>query len=144
MNFDKLHNSKDKAIRQFVIYAFIGLLSNLLGYMLYYLLTYLFYAPKSIMTILYIFGALVGFFANRRFTFKNDGSIGSFGFRYLLAQLSGYILNLSLLFIFVDIFNIKHQIVQAIAILVVAIFLFLLSKYFVFTSQALNSKNVKS
>lgn len=143
MNFENSQNSKNKAFRQFVNYAFIGLLSNLLGYMLYYLLTYYFSAPKLIMTILYTFAALVGFFANRQFTFKNDSSVGSIGFRYLLSQLFGYILNLSLLFIFVDILDFKHQIVQVIAIPVVAIFLFLLSKYFVFTPQPLQYKIVK-
>lgn len=74
----------------------------------------------------------MGFLANRRFTFRHTGGIGSTGFRYLLAQVAGYLLNLALLLLFVDWFDFPHQIVQAIAIVVVAIFLFVVLRVFVF------------
>jgi len=74
----------------------------------------------------------MGFLANRRFTFRHDGGIGITGVRYLLAQVAGYLLNLVLLLLFVDWFDFPHQIVQAIAIVVVAIFLFVVLRLFVF------------
>lgn len=122
-------------LRQMFSYALIGVLTNLLGYALYLLLTYFWGAPKLTMTALYSVGALIGFFANRRFTFRHDGHIGVAGVRYLLVQLSGYLLNLLLLVFFVDCLGYAHQIVQAVAIVVVAVFLFVLSRVFVFATH---------
>lgn len=130
---------KNKTIRQFISYALIGILTNFLGYVLYLLLTYFLAEPKLIMTVLYVTGALIGFFANRRFTFRHDDKIGKSVIRYLIAQLLGYFLNLTLLVVFVDWLDYKHQIVQAFAIIVVAIVLFLLSRFFVFASHLSNN-----
>ena len=124
--------SSRKTLRQFFTYALIGALTNVLGYAIYLLLTYLWGAPKLTMTGLYFVGASIGFLANRRFTFRHDGGIGVAGVRYLLAQVAGYLLNLVLLLLFVDWFDFPHQIVQAIAIVVVAIFLFVVLRVFVF------------
>jgi putative flippase GtrA len=130
---DEPNNFSSKNIlRQFFFYAFIGMLTNVLGYATYLGLTYLWGAPKLTMTGLYFAGASIGFFANRRFTFRHDGGIGVTGIRYLLAQIAGYLLNLILLLLFVDFFDFPHQIVQALAIVVVAIFLFVVLRIFVF------------
>ncbi|MDI6529441.1 GtrA family protein [Pseudomonas otitidis] len=123
---------RQKSYRQIFSYAFVGALTNLLFYGLYLLLTYLWEAPKFTMTTVYFLGATISFLANRRFTFRHDGCIGITWVRYLLAQFAGYLLNLALLLLFVDWFDFSHQIVQAIAIVVVAIFLFFVLKFFVF------------
>ena len=136
--------SKDKTLRQLFSYALIGLLTNLLGYALYLLLTYLWGAPKLTMTTLYSAGALISFFANRRFTFRHDGRIGVAGVRYLFVQLLGYLLNLTLLVLFVDWLGFAHQVVQAVAIFVVAIFLFVLSRFFVFAPQLAENGAIRS
>jgi putative flippase GtrA len=119
-------------LRQFFTYALIGVLTNVLGYAVYLILTNLSGAPKLTMTALYFVGSSIGFLANRRFTFRHDGGIGITVGRYLLVQVAGYLLNLVLLLLFVDWFDFPHQIVQAIAIVVVAIFLFILLRVFVF------------
>lgn len=124
--------SSKKTLRQFFTYALIGVLTNIIGYAIYLILTYLWGAPKLTMTALYFVGASIGFVANRRFTFRHDGGIGISGVRYLLAQVAGYLLNLVLLLLFVDWFDFPHQVVQAIAIVVVAIFLFVVLRVFVF------------
>lgn len=126
------HSAREKSLRQIFSYLLIGALTNLAGYGLYILLTYFGNTPKLTMTVLYSAGAIIGFFANRRFTFGHNGHIGSAGVRYLLVQLLGYLLNFLLLLLFVDWLGFAHQIVQAIAIVVVAIFLFILSRTFVF------------
>ena len=124
--------SSKKTLRQFFSYALIGVLTNFLGYATYLILTYLWGTPKLTMTALYFVGASIGYLANRRFTFRYDGGIGVAGVRYLLAQVAGYLLNLVLLLLLVDWFDFPHQIVQAIAIVVVAIFLFIVLRIFVF------------
>lgn len=140
MIFNYLQSLNNKTIHQFISYAFIGLVSNFLGFGCYYVLTYLFSSPKLTMTLLYSIGSIVSFFANRRFTFKHSGQIGVSGIRFVLVQFLGYLLNLSLLLLFVDYLGYKHQMVQAIAIFVVAIFLFVLSRYFVFAPQVAHKK----
>lgn len=131
-------------LRQLFRYAMVGLFINLLGYLIYLLCTYLWNAPKLTMTALYFIGAVTGFFANRRLTFHHQGKIGAAGLRYLLAQLSGYLLNLLLLVLLVDWLGFPHQVIQALAIVVVALVLFVLSRYFVFAPAAADHGGTRS
>lgn len=135
-NLHKLFNQK--LIRQLINYTIIGLLTNFFGYSFYLLLTYYYNSPKFIMSLTYAICASLSFFANKEFTFNYKGSIKNTGFRYLITQILGYSLNFLLLFLLVDIYKYNHQIVQAVSIFIVAVFLFLLSRYFVFSK---NSKN---
>ncbi|CAN7174230.1 GtrA family protein [Pseudorhodoferax sp. LjRoot39] len=121
-----------RIFRQFFRYALIGLTTNSLGYLIYLLITHAWGHPKLTMTILYILGALASFLANRRFTFQHSGSIGRSGTRYFIVQCSGYLLNLLLLLMFADWLGFPHQVVQAAAIFVVAAYLFLSVRFFVF------------
>ena len=127
-------DASHQSLKQFFRYVLVGLITNLCGYFLYLILTYIWGGPKVTMTLIYSLGALLGFLANRHFTFRHDGHIGVTGVRYLLAQLAGYLLNLLLLLVFVDWLGIAHQIVQGVAIVVVAVFLFIILRSFVFTS----------
>lgn len=121
-------------------YALVGIAINFSGYMFYLLFTYFGATPKITMTLLYGVGVAVGFWGNRKLTFAHKGSLLGSGVRYLIAHCFGYFINLALLIIFVDHFMYAHQWVQALAIFVVAGFLFLVFKYFVFTD--LNASNV--
>lgn len=114
-------------------YAVVGSLTNITGYLVYLLLTTVGMTPKSSMTALYAIGAVIGFIGNRRFTFSDSGAVLGSGVRYAISHLIGYLLNFVLLLLFVDGFGYPHQFVQGIAILVVAGFLFLAFKFFVFT-----------
>jgi len=72
----------------------IGVASNLLGYLLYLIITLFGAAPKLAMTGLYGVGGLIGFVGNRKYTFKYEvGSIGV-GWRYMIAHCLGYLINL--------------------------------------------------
>jgi len=121
---------------QLLRYGFIGLASNTVGYLLYLGITYLGTPPKLAMTLLYVSGAALGFFGNRQLTFAHQGSILSAGLRYVLVHTLGYFLNLTILLVFVDHAGYPHELVQAMAILIVAIFLFLTFKLFVFRSPS--------
>jgi putative flippase GtrA len=139
----RLLSFKD-TFRQLFSYVLIGVLTNTLGYAIYLFLTHLWGAPKLTMTALYVVGALVGFFANRRYTFRHVGSIDVTGVRYILLQSAGYLLNLALLLVFVDWLGMAHQIIQALAIIVVAIFLFVMSRIYVFSQSSKESEGVPS
>lgn len=121
-----------KSVRQLFRYACVGLLSNVAGYLVYLLLTYLDGTPKVTMTLLYGVGATVGFFGNRKITFEHQGGVIGAGVRYVVAHFIGYLLNLGILIVFVDKLGYAHQWVQAIAIFFVAALLFLAFKVFVF------------
>ena len=117
---------------QLLKYALVGLLSNSCGYALYLLLTELGTTPKLTMTALYVSGALIGFVGNRRLTFSYRGGVLGSGLRFVLAQTGGYAINFCLLTLFVDRLGYAHQWVQAMAILLVAAYLFVTLKFFVF------------
>jgi putative flippase GtrA len=118
---------------QLIKYGLVGIISNSIGYLIYFILTYLWISPQVAITILYFIGALIGFFGNKNFTFSHQGSQLTAGIRYLITHFIGYLFNLFILFIGVNQFGYPHQIVQIFAILIVAVFLFLSFKYFVFT-----------
>jgi putative flippase GtrA len=120
------------SFKQLARYAIIGAVSNLSGYLVYLLVTYLGVMPKITMTLLYGAGATIGYIGNRNFTFVHKGSLLGSGVRYFIAHFFGYFVNLIILIIFVDQFGYAHQWVQAVAIFVVAGFLFIAFKFFVF------------
>ena len=123
-----------KLFLQLLRYCIVGLGSNFVMYVGYLLLSGYVGRPKWAMTIIYVVGIAFGFFANSRWTFsRNELTVHFFG-KYLFAQLLGYCLNWILLYIFVDKYGYSDALVQAFAILVVAAFLFLLCKFFVFKS----------
>ena len=132
MNDEALIIKIRKSISQLFRYALIGFLSNVAGYLVYLVLTYFGGTPKVTMTLLYGVGAAVGFFGNRNLTFEHEGSVMRAGGRYVIAHGVGYMINLSILILFVDRLGYAHQWVQALAVFIVAAFLFLAFKIFVF------------
>lgn len=117
---------------QLLKYALVGFLSNGCGYALYLFLTELGSTPKLTMTALYLAGALISFVGNHRLTFSYQGGTLGSGIRFVLAHAVGYAINFCLLAVFVDHLGYAHQWIQALAIFVVASYLFLALKFFVF------------
>jgi len=113
-------------------YALVGALSNGAGYLFYLLATSIGVMPKLAMTSLYFISAMLSFWGNRKLTFSYKGKVVGSGVRYLIVHTLGYLLNLIILIIFVDKLGYPHQLVQGVAILIVAGFLFISFKFFVF------------
>ena len=122
-------------MRQLIRYGLVGVVSNLTIYFVYLLITYLGVEPKTAMTLVYIIGASIGYIGNRKWTFAHHGNFTSAALRYVSAHFFGYLLNYMILFVFVDRFGYAHQWVQAVAIIIVASFLFIVFKYFVFRER---------
>jgi len=120
---------------QLLRYLLVGLLSNSVGYLVFLLLAWWGGAPKVAMTLVYVIGALTGFFGNRNWTFRDRGRAGRSAFYYFLAHGSGYTLNWLLLYVFVDRFGYAHQVVQLVAMVLVALVLFVELKYLVFREK---------
>jgi len=120
---------------QFLKYATIGLSRSVLGYILYLALTFIGIEHKLAMTLLYINGVAISYFANRKWTFNDNGNLSRSAPRFLLVYGIGYIINLVILLIFVDYLHFPHQLVQPVAIVIVAAFLFTMLKLFVFNKN---------
>lgn len=117
---------------QLLRYGLVGVATNLALYSFYLLITYLGMEPKKAMTISYVVGASIGFIGHRQWTFAHKGAWLGSGTRYCIAHFCGYLINFLILLTFVDKLGYSHQWVQAVAIFVVAGFLFVTFRYFVF------------
>jgi len=108
---------------------------NLVGYMVYLLITYLGGTPKITMTLIYAVAVTASFFGNRKLAFAHKGNLLGAGVRYVIAHCFGYCINLTILIVLVDKLGYAHQWAQASAILVLVPFLFLAFKFFVFRER---------
>lgn len=117
----------------FLRYALVGLLTNAGGYAIYLFITWLGVTPKMAMSLLYFVGVIMGFFWHRQWAFSHQGNALASLLRYGLSHILGYGLNFIILMLFVDALDYQHQLVQGVAILAVAVFLFLLFRFFVFS-----------
>jgi putative flippase GtrA len=122
-------------MQQLIRYGLIGIASNIIVYIIYLWITYLGVSPKTAMSLVYLTGASIGFIGNRKLTFSYRGNITWTALRYTMAHLFGYLLNFLILFVFVDQLGYFHQWIQIVAIIIVAAFLFIVFKYFVFPKK---------
>jgi putative flippase GtrA len=117
-------------------YGIVGLSLNGAGYLIYLGLTGAGLSPYVVVGVLYPVSVLASFLLNRRWSFNFKGDIKSSLTRFIAAHIGGYFLNLGLLYVFSGLVGFPHQAVQAVAIFVVAGYLFLLLKYIVYVEAA--------
>lgn len=125
-------SAKFLKLKQFLTYGVVGLGLNLLLYCLYLVIVMLGADPKFSMTLVYMVGVVLGFYSHRKITFLHTGSLTKSMIRFLIAHGIGYLINLVCLFIFVDQFGFAHQLIQALSIFIVALYLFVIFKFWVF------------
>lgn len=116
----------------FIKYIQVGFLKNLLGYLIYLFGTFIGIHPILMMTILFIITTCFSYFFNKRYTFRMRGYNRKLFIKYLISSFSAYLINFILLYYFSVINSLPHQIIMLIATILVGIYLFLLSRYFVF------------
>lgn len=122
-------------LRQLLRFGLVGLAANVAGFLLYAGVTRLGLSPQATVTVLYPIGALLGYLGNKRLTFNHRGGWWSSGWRYVLVQAVGMVINLLMLWLFAEIAGIDHHWVQATAIVVVAVYLFLAMRWYVFAPR---------
>lgn len=132
MNIFNLETKTGILSKQIFRYGLIGVTTNSLFYLSYLLITYHGGTPKITMSVLYGLGMLTSFMANRKLTFDHKGNTFTAGSRYLIAHFFAYLINFSILAVMVDRMGFAHQWVQGITILIVALFLFLMMRFYVF------------
>ena len=126
------HVASSSTLRQVIRYSLVGISNNLLGYLIYLLVTWLWLDPKVAVTMMYPIGALMGYFGHARYSFAYQGDTLHGLARYVIAHLIGYGVNIGMLYGLSDRLGFPHQLVQAAAIVAVAGILYLLLRYFVF------------
>lgn len=122
-------------MRQLIRFGLVGATSNVTAYLIYLLITYLGLEPKIAMTILFVIGAAIGFYGNRKWTFAHQGDSTRAARRFLTAYATAYLLNLSIMWVAVDHMGIAHYLVQAVNIVVISALLFVAQKYWIFASS---------
>lgn len=120
-----------KVDKQVIRYIIVGVASNTIAYLLYLVLTQLGVGHKAAMSCIYVIGAAINFYLNRKWTFRAVQSVRAGLARYLVAIALGYLLNLAWLYLFVDLLGWQHELVQAAAIVVIAIYFFMINKHYV-------------
>ncbi len=118
--------------RPILRFAVVGIACNSIGYLAYLALTWLDVPFKLAMSLLYALGICISFLGNRNWAFQHRGNVKRAAWRFGLAHVAGYVLNLGLLTLFVDKLGYPHEWIQAAAIFVVGGFLFVIFKLFVF------------
>lgn len=124
-----------QVVYQLIRYGIVGIATNLLGYGIYLLVTYLGVTPKVTVSIFYPIGVGISYLSHGKWTFDSGERTFMSFFKFILAHLFGYLTNLLLLFYFVDILVYPHQWIQLIAVFVVALQLFISFKFFVFSTN---------
>ena len=114
-----------------VKYYFLGGLVNVCGYFLYLIFLYLGFGHKFTATVFYFLGVIVSFFMNRRFVFDSGISLKSGSYRLFAMLCFGYIVNMSILYFFVDLLGLHPGVIQLISIGIVSIIFYLLNNNFV-------------
>ena len=128
-------------ISQMARYGVVGVINNLLGYLIYLAITWLWLDPKLAVTLLYPIGATTAYFGHAKYAFTYQGNPGQGMLRYIVSHLLGYAINVSLLYVFTDRLGFAHQGVQFFAIVAVGGVLYLLFRYWVFPANFDNHEN---
>ncbi len=130
-----LQSPKTKTIWQFLRYSIVGLISNGLLYIIYLGLTWEGMGYMTAMSLLYITGTAITFHANRNWTFNNKDVPLPQLIKYILTYALGYLFNLLILWLGVIYLKFQHQPTQGFAIILVAFFIFLVLKFWVFPQR---------
>ena len=92
-------------------------------------------SPVWAISVIYPFAVGASYFLNRRFTFQSSRGHRESTWRFLLAHTSGYLLNVGLLWVFTHFTLIDHRVAEALVIVTVGMFLFVVLRVFVFPND---------
>lgn len=116
---------------QFIKYYFFGAFVNASSYLLFIVCINAGYGHKFIATILYIIGSLVSFWFNRNIVFESDATLRNSLIKLIIMLISGYVLNISILFFCVDKIGLDSKVVMLFSVVLVSLYFYGFNKYFV-------------
>lgn len=119
-------------IRQTSRYGLVGIYSNVVLYILYLGLTALGLGHKLAMTLVFATGVSITYHLNKNWSFGSAAHEDFLFAKYAAVYGAAYLLNLTSLWLLVDLWQFPHQLVQAAMIVVCAGVIFLLLKLWLF------------
>ncbi|MUG47204.1 GtrA family protein [Paenibacillus woosongensis] len=127
-------------IINFIQYGIVGVIGTIIHTSVLTICVELFSIRPLISTVIgFLFSLITSYILNSFWTFKSASmQKGSF-LKYFITCLLGLIINMVIMYIVVDIANKSYLFAQFIAVVIVPIFNFTLSKYWVFNSIKVNS-----
>ncbi len=125
----------NKSLGELVRFGVVGVVHNLLGYLVYLLITWLGVDPKLAVVILYPLGMVASYYLNRRWTFDHTGAVAQSMTRYVSMHVCGLLANILILYIGHDLMEFPHQLVQLFTMFFLAGVSFLVSKFLIFSSS---------
>jgi putative flippase GtrA len=128
---------------QFARWVAVGITTNVVFYGIYLLLTYNTLGHKASMVVTYVSSVLVSFTLNRNWSFRHFGRISSSFIRYSLTYAICFAINFFILYIAVDLQGYRHEIVQGGLVLIIAVLIFILQKYWVFAEARVRIEQEK-
>jgi putative flippase GtrA len=130
--------------KEFVRYAVVGAATNVFGFLLYVLFTTLGVSPVLTISIFYPIHIGLAFYLNKKWSFSHKGRISTSAVRYLITYVGCYVLNVAVLKFFSGYLGYFHLVVQAIAMIVIALLLFLAQKCWVFRMRGISIPHVQA
>lgn len=123
-------------LKQFFLYAQNGVILNLIGYIAYILLTHLGLNPLIVVTVNYPAGIILSFYFHKKFTYKQrkaEAELNRFS-SYCAIYLLGYLLNITILYVFHINLLYPHEMVQLSSVIIIALILLFQNKKLVFNN----------
>ncbi len=130
--------------KELIRYAAVGVATNGFGFLLYILFTAHGVSPILTISIFYPIYLVLAFYLNKKWSFSHKGHMSTSAFRYVIAYVGCYVLNVAVLRVFNGYLGYSHLIVQAVAIVVFALLLFGAQKYWVFKTHSVSTAHMQS
>jgi putative flippase GtrA len=135
-----MDSKKRNLIREFITFNIVGIVNTAVAFLLYSLLVFMGVHYRISLILDYCFGMVFSFLLNRRITFRHLESIT---FRMIISMVGSYlgvfILNLTLLTVFVEKWNMNTYVAQAMALSASVLVSFFAQKFFVFRKKSPDS-----
>ena len=124
---------KSRTFKQFISFLFVGLINTTTGMsMIFFALIALKFNDLLANMFGYACGITISFILNSKWTFNHKGPTANTAYKFILAILIAYFINLSVVMAAIHLAHINNYIAHIIGSVPYTLITFLLSKYFVF------------
>ena len=119
-------------ISQLFLFGIVGISLNLTSYLIFCLLIYLKISYSLAISLVYLVFFIINFFIYKEKIFQKKNHSSGTVIKYFFSHLLIYILNLFLLFLSIDIYQLSPFYSQFVIILILGLLMFYLYKYWVY------------
>lgn len=122
--------------KEILNYYTIGAVVNCSGYLIFLLLISVGGEHKLIASLLYILGVIASYWLNGQFVFNRSKPTNFRFFRVAIMLLGGYLLNMVLLHVFVDMYHFSAAKIQLVSIILISMYFYIVNKYYVHRDES--------